>query len=97
MGAWKTYPAVERGPEKVTGAWVFRGALVPVPALFENLRNGATIDQFPGVVPRRRETPDLGRTRSRAGGPDRVSSFVRILVDQVVLMLSGPPEGLSQE
>ena len=53
MTAWSTCPAVERDPEKVSGAWVFRGTRVPVSALFENLRDGATIEQFlewfPGV------------------------------------------------
>ena len=53
MTTWNTCPAVERDPEKVSGAWVFRGTRVPVSALFENLRDGATIEQFiewfPGV------------------------------------------------
>ena len=46
MSTWNTCTAVERDPEKVSGAWVFRGTRVPVSALFENLRDGATIDQF---------------------------------------------------
>ena len=37
----------------MSGAWVFRSTRVPVSALFENLRDGATIDQvlewFPAV------------------------------------------------
>ncbi len=45
--------AVERNSDKVSGAWVFRGTRVPVPALFENLSDGASIDDFlewfPGV------------------------------------------------
>ncbi len=45
--------AVERDPAKVSGQWVFRGTRVPLTALFENLRDGATVDQFlewfPGV------------------------------------------------
>ena len=53
MTKWKTCSAVERDPEKVSGAWVFCGTRVPVSALFENLRDGATIEQFlewlPGV------------------------------------------------
>ena len=53
MKNWATLEAVERHPDKVSGAWVFRGTRVPVAALFENLRDGATIDQFlewfPGV------------------------------------------------
>lgn len=50
---WKTCAAVERQPDKVSGAWVFQGTRVPVAALFENLKDGASIEQFlewfPGV------------------------------------------------
>ena len=60
MTAWKTRPAVERDREKVSVAWVFRGTRVPVAALFENLRDGATIEQFQdwfrGVEPWRIES-----------------------------------------
>jgi uncharacterized protein (DUF433 family) len=53
MNQWEELDAVERDPNKVSGAWVFRGTRVPVAALFENLRDGATVDQFlewfPGV------------------------------------------------
>ena len=51
---WSTCPAVERDPERVSGAWVFRGTRVPVSALFENLEDGALVSQFvewfPGVT-----------------------------------------------
>lgn len=51
---WKTCRAVEHDPEKLSGAWVFRGTRVPVSALFENLEGGATLGQFldwfPGVT-----------------------------------------------
>lgn len=54
MVDWTTCQAVERDPEKLSGAWVFRGTRVPVGALFENLAGGATVDQFlswfPGVA-----------------------------------------------
>ncbi len=46
MTPWNTCSAVERDPNTVSGAWVFRGTRVPVAALFENLRAGATIEQF---------------------------------------------------
>ena len=50
---WDSIDAVETHGDKVSGAWVFRGTRVPVAALFENLRDGATVDQFlewfPGV------------------------------------------------
>lgn len=46
--------AVERTPEKVSGAWVFKGTRVPVRALFENVEGGATVEEFlawfPGVT-----------------------------------------------
>lgn len=45
--------AIERDPEKVSGEWVFRGTRVPLSAFFENLKDGASIDEFlewfPGV------------------------------------------------
>ncbi len=46
MANWESCPAVERHPLKVSGAWVFKGTRVPVAALFENLKAGASIDQF---------------------------------------------------
>jgi uncharacterized protein (DUF433 family) len=53
MKQWEKLEAVEREPDKVSGVWVFRGTRVPVSALFENLRDGATIAEFlewfPGV------------------------------------------------
>lgn len=53
MASWNTCPAVERDPDKVRGAWVFRGTRVPVAALFEDLMDGATVehflDWFPGI------------------------------------------------
>jgi uncharacterized protein (DUF433 family) len=51
---WSACPAVERDPERVSGAWVFRGTRVPVAALFENLEDGADVSDFvewfPGVT-----------------------------------------------
>ena len=38
---WSSCPAVARDAERVSGAWVFRGTLVPVAARFENLEDGA--------------------------------------------------------
>ena len=52
---WSTCPAVERDPQRVSGAWVFRSTRVPVAALFENLEGGADISEdlkwFPRVSP----------------------------------------------
>jgi uncharacterized protein (DUF433 family) len=51
---WKECGAVERVPGRVSGAWVFKGTRVPVHALFENLEEGASVDEFlqwfPGVT-----------------------------------------------
>jgi uncharacterized protein (DUF433 family) len=51
---WNTCTAVEREPDRVSGAWVFRGTRVPVTALFENLEDGAQVADFvawfPGVT-----------------------------------------------
>jgi uncharacterized protein (DUF433 family) len=48
------HAVIERHPEKMSGALVFQGTRVPVTALFENLKDGASIDQFlewfPGVT-----------------------------------------------
>jgi uncharacterized protein (DUF433 family) len=53
MTNWEKCPAVEREPEKHSGAWVFRSTRAPVAALFENLKDGAVVAQFlewfPGV------------------------------------------------
>jgi uncharacterized protein (DUF433 family) len=51
---WALCPAVERMPDRVSGAWVFKGTRVPVRALFENLEGGSSVDEFltwfPGVT-----------------------------------------------
>lgn len=50
---WSTCPAVERDAARVSGAWVFLGTRVPVSALFENLEDNASLQEFvawfPGV------------------------------------------------
>jgi uncharacterized protein (DUF433 family) len=54
MSDWSSCTAVERSSDKLSGAWIFRKTRVPVKALFENLEDGATVDQFlewfPGVT-----------------------------------------------
>lgn len=53
MGRWEGCDAIERDPDKVSGVYVFRGTRVPVSALFENLKDGASVSDFlawfPGV------------------------------------------------
>ena len=54
MLEWTQCAAVERVPGKVSGAWVFKSTRVPVRALFANLEDGATVNEFltwfPGVT-----------------------------------------------
>jgi uncharacterized protein (DUF433 family) len=52
MIVWSACTAVERDPERVSGAWVFRGTRVPVAALFENLEDGAQVTEFVAWFPR---------------------------------------------
>ena len=53
MLEWSSCPAVERNPDKLSGAWVFKGSRVAVKALFENIEDGASVEDFlawfPGV------------------------------------------------
>ena len=48
---WASCSAVERDPERVSGAWVFRGSRVPVAALFENLEDGVRVGEFVELFP----------------------------------------------
>jgi uncharacterized protein (DUF433 family) len=57
---WSRCPAVERVPGKVGGVWLFKGTRVPVRALFENLEDGARVDEFLDWFP--------GVTREQVGG-----------------------------
>jgi len=43
---WDNCPAVSRSPKVVSGAVVFKNSRLPVSALFENLKGGATVDEF---------------------------------------------------
>ena len=51
---WSSCKAVERDPERMSGAWVFRGSRVPVSTLFENLEDDASgtdfLEWFQGVT-----------------------------------------------
>ena len=43
---WETCDAVERHADRLGGAWIFAGTRVPIAALFDNLNEGVTIDEF---------------------------------------------------
>ena len=59
MLEWNACDAVERAPDRVSGEWTFAGTRIPIKALFENLEDGATVDDFlewfPGVERRQVE------------------------------------------
>ena len=46
---WADCPAVEQDPQRVSGAWVFRGTRIPVAALFQNLEDGVSLAEFVGI------------------------------------------------
>ena len=43
---WAACDAVEQHANRVSGAWVFVGTRVPLSALFENLKDGASVEDF---------------------------------------------------
>ena len=43
---WTGCEAVESRDDKLSGPFVFTGTRIPVAILFENLKAGATIDEF---------------------------------------------------
>jgi uncharacterized protein (DUF433 family) len=46
---WSQCVAVESVPDKLSGAWVFRGTRLPVAAVFANLEDGFTTDEIVGM------------------------------------------------
>ena len=48
---WAGCQAVEQDPQRVSGAWVFRGTRIPVAALFENLEDGVSLADFVELFP----------------------------------------------
>ena len=48
---WNTCPSVEKHPERLRGAWVFRGTRVPLVALFENIEDGISVNDFVELFP----------------------------------------------
>ena len=74
MNDWSTCTGIESQPGKVSGAWLFKGTRVPVSALFNNLKGGATIDEFmewfPGVTRHQVEAVLSHQIASLESGPD---------------------------
>ncbi|HLK65891.1 MAG TPA: DUF433 domain-containing protein [Bryobacteraceae bacterium] len=43
---WSQCPVVESVPGRLNGAWVFKDTRKPISAVFENLEDGATVDEI---------------------------------------------------
>ena len=77
----------ERSPDRVSGAWVFRGTRVPVKALFENLESGARLEEFlewfPGVAREQpvRDPPALLEPRDRLARPPARRDHAVVVVE----------------
>jgi uncharacterized protein (DUF433 family) len=48
---WSSCPVVERDADRYSGAWVFAGTRVPLAALFENVEDGVSLDEFVAAFP----------------------------------------------
>jgi len=46
MSHWDSCDAIERRPDKVSGAWIFKDTWLPVASLFDALKDSPTIDEF---------------------------------------------------
>ena len=72
MFEWSSCGSVERNPGRLSGVWTFAGTRVPVAALFENLNDGASVEEFldwfPGVTPEQVRVVLESVARSAAGG-----------------------------
>ena len=42
---WNQCTEVERHPDVVSGAWVFKGTRLPVATVFDNLSDGMTLEE----------------------------------------------------
>jgi uncharacterized protein (DUF433 family) len=50
---WSQCPVLESIPDKVSGAWLFRGTRVPVSAILKNLKNlsiDEVLEDYPSVT-----------------------------------------------
>lgn len=82
---WSNCIAVERSQERVSGAWVFKGTRLPVKALFENLEEGASVDDFLEWFPGPEASPGGVESRGKKSGYSltaRSSHSMRVLFGQ---------------
>ena len=55
---WAECPGIDRDPERMSGAWCFKGTRITVASLFENLAGGTTVDDYI------EDYPDVGTERA---------------------------------
>lgn len=48
---WSECTAIEQDPQRISGAWVFRGTRIPLEALFQNLADGVSLGEFVDIFP----------------------------------------------
>ena len=46
MSHWDSCDAIERRPDKVSGAWIFKNTRLPVASLFNAFKDSPTINEF---------------------------------------------------
>jgi len=83
---WAGCTAVERDPQRVSGAWVFRGTRIPVAALFQNLEDVVSLAEFvklfPGVTPKQPRSVLEHAARSTAAADHLSSGSTSCSADQ---------------
>ena len=87
MADWTKCPAVESNPPKLGGAWVFTGMRVPSATLFENLKYGATVQEFVEWFPGSK-CPSTGSPQPRDPIPIVQGEHLSVLSDHDTLVLS---------
>ena len=82
---WAGCSAVERDPQRVSGAWVFRGTRIPVAALFENLEDGVSLAEFVELFPGVSLEQSRLVLKQAACSYDQPMAFSRISHDPAVM------------
>lgn len=55
---WEDCPGIDQRPDRMGGAWCFKGTRITVASLFENLAGGASISEY------LENFPDVGAERA---------------------------------
>lgn len=66
---WSKCPGLERDPERMSGAWCFKGTRITVASVFENLASGSDVNEYVEQFP---ET-----------GHERVNQILKFLAERL--------------